>query len=200
LVPLIFVAGDPEKVARVRKSLPDAVYTSWDEIRTALPQAIANPPSIALAPRSVLAGYADTPLAKKLGIARNTVVALVDAPPGFEDLLTELPDGVKLGRQTNGRRDLTIWFTRSSRNLEDGIERMALLAQQGPLWIAWPKKASPLGSDLTQAVVRRVGLAAGLVDYKVCAIDAIWSGLLFTRRGAGGKHDVKRVPSRQRSR
>lgn len=59
---------------------------------------------------------------------------------------------------------------------------MALLAEQGPVWIAWPKKASPQGSDLTQAAVRRVGLAAGLVDYKVCAIDAIWSGLLFTRR------------------
>jgi hypothetical protein len=77
-----------------------------------------------------------------------------------------------------------LWFTRSRKDLEGDIERMALLAKQGPLWIAWPKNASPLGSDLTQAVVRKGGLATGLVDYKVCAIDAIWSGLLFTRRYA----------------
>ncbi len=183
-VPLIFVAGDPEKVARVQKSLPDAVYTTWDQIRTVLSETIANPPAVTVAPRSLLAGYSGTPLAKKLGIAPNAIVALVDAPPGLEDLLGDLPEGVKLRRQAKGQRNLTIWFTRSCKDLEGDIERMALLAKQGPLWIAWPKKASPLGSDLTQAVVRKVGLATGLVDYKVCAIDAIWSGLLFTRRDA----------------
>jgi hypothetical protein len=183
-VPLIFVAGDPEKVARVQKNLPDAVYTTWDQMHAALHEAIANPQPITVVPRSLLEGYADAPLAKKLGIVRNTAVALADAPPGFEDLLGALPDGVELRRQTKGRRDLTIWFTRSRKDLEDGIGRMALLAQQGPLWIAWPKKASPLGSDLTQAVVRKIGLATGLVDYKICAIDATWSGLLFRRRDA----------------
>jgi hypothetical protein len=131
-----------------------------------------------------LAGYADTLLSKKLGIVPNNVVALVNAPPGFEELLGELPEGVKLRRQTKSQRDLTIWFTRSSKELQEGIEQMALVAKQGPLWIAWPKKASPLGCDLTQAVVRKVGLAIGLVDYKVCAIDGVWSGLLFTRRDA----------------
>jgi CheY-like chemotaxis protein len=181
-VPIIFVAGDPEKVVRVQKTLPDAVYTTWDQIKTALREAIASPPAATPAPRSLLAGYADAPLCKKLGIERSTVVALIDAPAKFEDLLGDLPEGVKLRSQTKGKRDLTIWFTRSRQELEQGIERMALLAQQGPLWIAWPKKASALGSDLTQAIVRKAGLAAGLVDYKVCAIDATWSGLLFTRR------------------
>jgi hypothetical protein len=183
-VPLVFVAGDPDKVMRVRKNLPDALYTNWDEIRTAVREAIASPPAVNVAPRSLLAGYADTLLSKKLGIAANTTLALVDAPPGFEELLGELPQGVKISRQAKVRRDLTIWFTRSRQELEEAIERMALLAQQGPLWIAWPKKASPLGSDLTQAIVRKVGLVTGLVDYKVCAIDAVWSGLLFTRRDA----------------
>jgi CheY-like chemotaxis protein len=183
-VPLIFIAGDPEKVARVQKSLPDAVYTTWDQVRTTLSEVLANPPAVTVAPRSLLAGYSDTPLARKLGIAPNLLVALVEAPPGLEDLLGDLPEGAKLRRQTKGPRNLTIWFTRSCKELEGGIERMAQLTQQGPLWIAWPKKASPLGSDLTQAVVRKVGLATGLVDYKVCAIDAIWSGLLFTRRDA----------------
>lgn len=183
-VPLVFVAGDPDKVARVRESLPDAVYTTWDQVGTAVKEAIANPPMVVAAPRSLLAAYAGAPLAKKLGIARDAAVALVDAPPGFEDLLGELPDGVQLRRQTRGRRNLTIWFTRSREDLADNIERRARLTEQGPLWIAWPKKASPLASDLTQAIVREIGLAAGLVDYKICSIDDVWSGLLFTRRGA----------------
>jgi hypothetical protein len=183
-VPLIFVAGNPEQVARVQESLPDAVYTTWDQIRTALSEVIANPPPVTVAPRSLLAGYSGTPLAKKLGIAPNALVALVDAPPGLEDLLGDLPEGVTLRRQAKGPRDLTIWFTRSRKDLEGDIERMALLAGQGPLWIAWPKKASSSGSDLTQAVVRKMGLAKALVDYKVCAIDATWSGLLFKRREA----------------
>src|SRR5262249_41494099 len=89
-VPLIFVAGNPEKVARVQESLPDAVYTTWDRIRTALGEAIANPPTVTVAPRSLLAGYSGTPLAKKLGIAPNALVSLVDAPPGLEDLLGDL--------------------------------------------------------------------------------------------------------------
>jgi hypothetical protein len=181
---LIFVAGDPGKVARVQQSLPDAVYTTWDQIGMVLRDAIANPPEVTVVPRSLLAGYSGTPLVKKLGIAPNAIVALVDAPPGFEDLLIDLPEGVKLRRQSRGQRNLTIWFARSSRDLQDGIERMALLAEQGPLWVAWPKKASSLASDVTETVVRKVGLATGLVDYKVCAIDADWSGLLFTRRKA----------------
>jgi hypothetical protein len=183
-IPLVFVAGDLEKVARVRKSLPDAAYTGWDKVYLVVREAIANPHPVTSAPKSLLAGYADTPLSKKLGIVANGVVALHDAPQGFEDLLTDLPEGVRLRRQARGQRNLTIWFSRSRSELENEIDRMARVADQGPLWIAWPKKASRLGSDLTQAVVRKVGLATGLVDYKVCAIDAVWSGLLFTRRDA----------------
>ncbi len=183
-VPLLFVAGDPKKVERVQQCLPDAIYTTWDQMEAALREAIANPPEVQVIPRSRLAGYSGTPLVKKLGIGPNAIVALIDAPPGFEDLLVDLPAGVKLRRQTKGQRNLTIWFTRSCQDLEEGIVIMALLAEQGPLWIAWPKKGSPLASDVTEAEVRKLGLTTGLVDYKVCAIDATWSGLLFTRRQA----------------
>lgn len=181
LVPLVFVGGEPEKVARIRQMLPDAVYTTWGRIRTALRKAIAKPPSVPVKPASVLAGYSGTPLAKKLGIKPNSVVALVNAPPNFEKLLSDLPAGATL-RQTRGRRNLTIWFARSREEFEPNIQPMAKLAEQGPLWIAWPKQTSSLSSDLTQAAVRKTGLANGLVDYKICAIDATWSGLLFTRR------------------
>ncbi|NIM49140.1 MAG: DUF3052 family protein [Gemmatimonadales bacterium] len=181
-VPLVFVGGDPEKVARTKQQLPDAVYTTWNRIRSSLKQAISHPPAEPVAPASVLAGYSGTPLPRKLGIKPSSIVALVGAPAGFEDTLGALPHGVALRKRASSRNDLIIWFTRSRRDLERRIERMAALVGRGGMWITWPKKGSPITSDLTQAEVRKAGLAAGLVDYKVCAIDTTWSGLKFARR------------------
>jgi len=76
--------------------------------------------------------------------------------------------------------DLIVWFVRSNRELEDGIEQIKQQVGRNGLWIAWPKKTSSLASDLSQVVVRRVGLAAGLVDYKISAFDDTWTGLKFT--------------------
>ena len=181
-VPLVFVEGDPQKVARIKELLPDAVYTTWPRIRNALKRAIANPPQDPVAPRSLLEGYAGTPLPKKLGIKTGAVVALVNPPKNFEKTLGPLSQGVALRRQARGNNDLIVWFTTSRQDLEEGIKgKTKVLKERGGLWIAWPKKASGVASDLTQKDVREIGLASGLVDYKVCAIDATWSGLLFTR-------------------
>ena len=181
-IPLVFVEGDPLKVDKIRGILPDAVYTSWSGIRGALKQAISNPPADPVAPGSLFEGYSGTPLPRKLGIRENSVVILAGAPEDFESTLGELPGGVTLRRQARGRCDLIIWFTRSRRDLESRVERMGVLAGRDGLWIAWPKKASGVATDLTQNEVRRIGLASGLVDYKICAIDSTWSGLRFTRR------------------
>lgn len=181
-VPLVFVEGDAEKVARIRQLLPDATYTSWSGIGGALKRAIARPPAEPVVPTSALAGYSGTPLPKKLGIKANSVVALVGAPKDFRKTLGELPDGVRLRAQASGRCDLAIWFVRSRDELRRWIKAMAVLAADAPLWMAWPKQASGVATDVTQPYVREVGLAAGLVDYKICAIDATWSGLLFRRR------------------
>jgi hypothetical protein len=121
-------------------------------------------------------------LPKKLGIKPGSVVALVGAPDGFEETLGELPEGVVLLRQLRGQPDVTLWFTRSRKDLDQGIERMGAFAEGGGLWIVWPKKSSGVTTNVSQGVVREVGLAAGLVDYKVCSIDETWSGLRFTRR------------------
>jgi CheY-like chemotaxis protein len=181
-VPIVFVEGDPEKVARIQKLLPDAAYTTWTRIRGALKRAVARPPSDPVVPRSNLAGYSGTPLVKKLGIKANSMVALVGAPQDFETTLGDLPEGVKLRRGARGKRDLTIWFTRSRKEFEGRIDRMATGIEAGGLWVVWPKKTSDLAGDLSQPLVRQIGLAAGLVDYKVCAIDDTWSGLKFSRR------------------
>jgi hypothetical protein len=183
--PMVFVDGEPEKVERIKVNLPDAVYTSWSRIRGSLKTAIAKPPSNPVAPSSNLAGYSGTPLSKKLGVKPNSTVALIGAPKDFEKTLGELPEGVKLKKRADGACDLIIWFVRMRAELYDRIKEMGELtgdAGASGLWIVWPKQASGVASDMTQNVVRETGLASGLVDYKVCAIDATWSGLKFARR------------------
>ncbi len=183
-VPLVFVDGDPGKVAKVEKVLPDAVFTGWNRIRGALARAIAHPPPVPVVPDSILAGYSGTALPKKLGIGEGYSVVLVDAPAGFERTLGPLPPGVSICRKNCGTRDLTLWFVKDLAGLERGVTWMTAAVGAGGLWIVWPKKTGKLAADLGEPDVRRVGLSAGLVDYKVCAIDETWSGLKFTRRKA----------------
>jgi len=132
-----------------------------------------------------MAGYSSTPLAKKLGIKAGHRLALVDAPDDFEFLLVDLPDTTIVRRTLRGKQpfDTMVFFIRSEEELARRFLPLSRrLATAGGLWIAWPKKASGVPTDLTENVVRRIGLAAGLVDNKVCAIDATWSGLRFVRR------------------
>ncbi|MBI2956317.1 MAG: DUF3052 family protein [Acidobacteria bacterium] len=128
-------------------------------------------------------GYSATPLPKKLGIRAGSVVALLGAPAGFERRLGTLPENIRLVSRLGSAADLILLFARSRAELERrfGSARRAL-AEGGGIWIAWPKQASGVSTDLTQNEVRAFGLRAGLVDYKVCAIDPTWSGLLFARR------------------
>lgn len=186
-VPLVFVGGDPAKVDRVRELLPDAVFTGWPEIGTALRRAIDAPPVDPIVPESRMAGYSGVPLAKKLGITEGMAVSLVDVPEGFASGLGELPRGVVLRESLRGRAALIVWFVRSRKAMRRRMDQIAARAAAAPVWIAWPKQSSDVESDLTQHVVRRTAEDAGLVDYKICAIDSTWSGLLFTRRPGGPK-------------
>lgn len=184
-IPMVFAGGDPVKVARLRETLPDAVYAPWDAIGGALAEAIAHPPETPVVPESLFAGYSGTPLPKKLGVKPGMTVALLDAPESFAATLGPLPDGATLAWDTAAPGPLAVWFVRSRAELEEGLARaMAAVEERGALWMAWPKRASGVTTDLTQQAVREAGLAAGLVDYKVAAIDGTWSGLLFIRRKA----------------
>ena len=127
-----------------------------------------------------MTGYSGTPLPRKLGIKPGQRVAFLDAPPEFADALGTLPEGVATPRTTlrGGRLDLVVAFFLERRKLEQRLPRLiAALDLAGALWIAWPKRASRVETDVTEDVVRELGLAAGVVDVKVCAIDATWSGL-----------------------
>ncbi len=140
------------------------------------------------------AGYSGTPLPRKLGIGPETDVLVVGAPGGF-DLPVLVPDGVDLPetaattlgdgpRNPDGdRRDVVLVFCPDVATLQRELPgAMAVTATAGRCWIAWPKRASKVPTDMTEDVARDAALAVGWVDVKVCAIDAVWSGLCLVRR------------------
>lgn len=131
-----------------------------------------------------MAGYSGTPLAKKLGFKEGFRAGFVNPPKGFRKELGDLPANVEICVVTLRKPlDLIVLFTDSQRILKSEFPRLAQkLAGNGMLWISWPKKSSGVVTDLSDNIVREIGLAAGLVDVKVCAINDIWSGLKFVYR------------------
>jgi hypothetical protein len=132
-----------------------------------------------------MAGYSGTPLVNKLGIKPGHGVALVNAPPDFTATLGDLPEDLTLRTEARSPAlfDVILLFTRSAADLKKRFSPLAArLTPAGGLWIAWPKKASGVVTDLTEDAIRRIGLNVGLVDNKVCAVDDIWSGLRFVIR------------------
>jgi hypothetical protein len=131
-----------------------------------------------------LAGYSGTPLVRKLGITDGARVALLGAPDGFLSSI-ELPRSVNVCHQLRGRFDVVLFFVTRQRELARRFPSLARAIEPGGgVWIAWPKRSSGVASDLSENPVRAVGIANGLVDNKVCAIDDVWSGLRFVVRVA----------------
>jgi hypothetical protein len=128
-----------------------------------------------------MAGYSGTPLSKKLGIKELLRVALVQMPA---DVKSELKNAlVSCKSTTRGPIDYVHLFVKSQGDLEKALVRFRpLLAPAGMIWVSWPKKGSGVATDLVENDVRRIGLAVGLVDIKVCAVNEVWSGLKFVIR------------------
>src|SRR5690349_10494966 len=127
-----------------------------------------------------MAGYSGTPLAKKLGIKPGHQMALVRAPADFEETLGDLPENVRLQEGLAGKAPLDVIVAFFTRRADLELQLASLRRRMAPacgLWIAWPKKASGVATDMTENVVREIALPTGLVDNKVCAIDETWSGL-----------------------
>ena len=128
------------------------------------------------------AGYSGTPLPKKLGIREKYSVLLQNAPARFERKLEPLPEGAVIVEKPAVAR-VAVMFAASQADLAHDFRALAeALPEKCALWIAWPKKASGVKTDLNENVIREFGLSSGWVDYKVCAIDETWSGLCFARR------------------
>ena len=123
-------------------------------------------------------GYSGTPLSKKLGIKADMLVALVRAPDDLKDKLAPLPEGVRFRAGLRGRADVALLFVRRRAELVRRVPPAGrAIFPHGALWIAWPKRASKVPTNITEDTIREVVLPLGLVDVKVCAIDEVWSGL-----------------------
>ncbi|MEY2398512.1 MAG: hypothetical protein QOJ00_1686 [Actinomycetota bacterium] len=130
-----------------------------------------------------MAGYSGTPLPKKLGIKEGSRVAVLHKPDGFDATLGELPDNVTVTERLGKSHDVIVAFVDSRAHLERAVAKLEqAVFPNGAIWVAWPKKASKVPTDITEDTLREVCLPRGLVDVKVCAIDDTWSGLKLVWR------------------
>jgi hypothetical protein len=129
-----------------------------------------------------MAGYSGTPLVKKLGIKPGFNIALTGAPTGYANEL-DLPSHVSINSRSAKPLDFAQLFVKSEKELKTKFSAYTnRLKASGMLWVSWPKKSSGVSTDLSENLVRDIGLAAGLVDVKICAVDEVWSGLKFVFR------------------
>ena len=183
-IPVVFAGGVEEKVARLRTELPDAVFTSWEKVGKALKQAITNAPIEPVQPTPHMERWHDTALTRKLGIAAKMKIALIGgAEDGMEEIIGELPEGASLSQRLGPGTQLVLYVVHSLRELDAAVDHaQSHLPEGASFWIVHPKTTAKLRTDFDQNDVRALGLARGFVDYKVCAVDAQWSGLKFARR------------------
>jgi hypothetical protein len=184
-LPIVFAGGVEEKVARVRTDFPDALFTDWAKAASTVKKAIKNPPVAFVRPQPYMQQWAGSRLAKKLDLKAGTKAALIGAEDGFIELLGELPEGVELGSRITAETKLVLWFVRASHEIAAAFELACARMPVGcSIWIIYPKKAGRYRVDFNQNDIRLTGLDAGVVDYKICAVDADWSGMKFARRRA----------------
>lgn len=168
LIPLVFVDGEAEKVRKVMEKLPDARFTTYGKIGPVLEDVLASGP---LREAVVPVVSAAASLEKKLGV--KGAVRLVGAPEGVAALLP----GVAFGDS-----GLTLWFVRSLGEYRQALPGIRERAENGGVWVIWPKTRTGVKPDINGNLVREVGLEAGLVDFKICAVDEVWSGMRFAVR------------------
>jgi hypothetical protein len=177
-IPIVFVDGDPEKVARIRQEIPDAIYASRAGVAAALKR--AKPVADPVAPARMM-NRTDRTAAEKLGIKAGARVAVIDPPQDYLRVLGKLPPDVSLEEQPDDVLPLTLWFVRDPDMYMTGLAAMRKRAVTSRHWIIYPKQqAGRTASGLTQSLIREAALAVGLVDYRICSVNEVWTGLLFT--------------------
>lgn len=184
-IPVVLAGGDPGKAAHIQGDLPGTVSTSWAKAEAAVKRALKHPPAAAAQPKSYMQQWAGRTLTKKLDLKPATEVALVGAPGGFVDLLGDLPEGLEFRDQIAPGVKMVIWFVRSAAELEEFAFLSARLAKGVDFWVMHPKQSGKLRSDFNQIDVREADRQVGMIDYKVCSVDADWSGLKFGRKKMG---------------
>lgn len=180
-IPLVFVGGEAEKVAAIQKHMPDAIYTSVAGIGAALKKAIAKPLKDPVVPRQMMESAPGRTAAQKMGIREGCTVGLIDPPPDYLKVLGELPEGVVLEEDSRSTCTVTLWFLHDPGEYEAALPSRRALAARSRLWIIWQKGRR---DGLNGNFVRQAALAMGLVDYKICSLDGVWTGMVFTVKKA----------------
>jgi CheY-like chemotaxis protein len=171
-IPLVFCEGDPAKIAKTRETLPDAVYCSLSRLKSTLrklPKAASAP----VVPPAMMDRYAGRSAAQKLGVKANGKVCLLGAPRDITAVLGEVPFV-----ESPTEAAVTLLFASEPQEMQRELSNLRPVAAQTKLWVCW-KKGKSRENGLGETLVRETGLALGLVDYKVCSINEVWSGLLF---------------------
>ncbi|HVW09428.1 MAG TPA: hypothetical protein VHC90_12640 [Bryobacteraceae bacterium] len=171
-IPIVFIGGDPAKVASVRALLPDATYCELPKIGAVLKRAGKSRSPVV--PPQMMDRYREKSAAEKLGIAAAMHVAVVDTPRDFPDLLGPLPGAVEFQEKP---APLTLWFVHDREALMQSLREMHTLARKTKLWLIWRKGST--GAGLTQNALREAANAVGLVDYKICSVNPEWSAMCF---------------------
>jgi hypothetical protein len=180
-IPLVFVGGEAEKVAAIKKQMPDAVYASVTGVGAALKKAIRNPLADPVVPRQMMETAPGRTAAQKMGIREGNVVGLIDPPVDYLKVIGDLPEGVVMEEDSQQACPITIWFVHDVGEYEAALPSRRVLAARSRLWIVWQKGRR---DGLNGNFVRERALAMGLVDYKICSLDGVWSGMVFTVKKA----------------
>ena len=182
--PIVFAGGAEEKVERLRSELPDAAFTSWKKIPSALKRAIASPPIAPVQPTPHMQRWNDAGLTRKLSIVAGMKAALIgDDADGMAEIIGELPEGALLSQRVSADTQLVLYVVHSLRELDAALDHSAAhLPKSASFWIIHQKTTATQRGDFNQNDVRELALSRGFVDYKVCSVNARWSGLKFARR------------------
>lgn len=182
-VPLVFCGGDPEKVARIKTQLPDAFYGSLANLRSTVRKALAHPPADPIKPVQMMDRYRSRTAAQKLGLKESGTLKLLEPPRNVMQVLGELPAGVQvLEDDSTLPASVTLCFLHEPHALLSMLSRVRPLAAATKLWILWRKGGAAAHGAVTESLVREHALAIGLVDYKICSVNEVWSALLFAAK------------------
>ena len=177
-VPIVFCEGAEEKVARIRSELPDAVYCTRSNLRAGLRQALKRRVAAPVVPTQMMDRYAGRTAAQKLGITEGSTVALIDAPRNSLEIIGNLPKNVEFQEIAESAK-VTLCFIHDVASLLPRLSELRHRAGATKLWILWRKGGSAARGAVTEGLVREHAIDLGLVDYKICSVNEVWSAILF---------------------
>lgn len=181
-IPIIFCEGAEDKIAKVRSELPDATYCTRATLKRALREALKTRLNAPVVPRQMMDRYAGRTAAQKLGIKEGSTVALIGAPKDYQKIIGDIPNNVEVSENFSVNADVTLCFIQDVEALQRQLSELRRHASATKLWILWRKGGSAVRGEVTEQLVREHGIDLGLVDYKVCSVNNIWSALLFATK------------------